>query len=62
MMAMALGGRWRSEESESAEFEPSKSLQAEESEPSSDAVAVEASEAEIVEPSEVRTEGDSWKS
>lgn len=62
MMAMALGGRWRSEESESAEFEPSKSLEAEESEPSSDAVAVEASEAEIVEPSEVRTEGDPWKS
>lgn len=48
MMAMALGGRWgRSEEEAEAAAE-------------SDANAGEASEAQVVEPSEVRAESDPW--
>uniref|UniRef100_A0A0C9S9G4 TSA: Wollemia nobilis Ref_Wollemi_Transcript_893_3041 transcribed RNA sequence n=1 Tax=Wollemia nobilis TaxID=56998 RepID=A0A0C9S9G4_9CONI len=56
MMAMALGGRWKSEESESVE-----SMESTEDEPLSDSVEAQASEAEIVEPSEVRMESDPWK-
>jgi heat shock protein beta len=48
MMAMALGGRWgRSDGDEAAE--------------ESDANASEASEPQVIEPSEVRTESDPWQ-
>ena len=53
MMAIALGGRWgRSELGE--EEEPI-------SEASSEVVSSETTQAEVVEPSEVRTENDPWQ-
>ncbi|KAH9332064.1 hypothetical protein KI387_004172 [Taxus chinensis] len=53
MMAMALGGRWKTAESERVEPE--------EGEPSSVTVDSEAPEIDVIEPSEVRTESDPWK-
>ncbi|XP_043715368.1 heat shock protein 90-5, chloroplastic-like [Telopea speciosissima] len=49
MMAIALGGRWGRSDSEDAETEES------------DVGSVETSNAEVVEPSEVRTESDPWQ-
>ena len=50
MMAMALGGRWGRLEDEEAE------AKAAESDPSTG----EASETQVIEPSEVRAESDPW--
>lgn len=51
MMAMALGGRWGRLEEESVEAAESEG---------GDGSASESVEAEVVEPSEVRTESDPW--
>nr|AIZ68156.1 heat shock protein 83-like protein [Albuca bracteata] len=56
MMAIALGGRWGRSESDDESAKAS-----EDSEPSSEVAASETAEAEVVEPSEVRTENDPWK-
>lgn len=53
MMAIALGGRWGRSESDEGD-EPI-------SEASSEAAFSEPTDAEVVEPSEVRTENDPWK-
>lgn len=53
MMAMALGGRWGRSESEEAE-------PLEDSATESDGSVDEATETEVVEPSEVRAENDPW--
>lgn len=53
MMAIALGGRWGRLESEAAA--------AAEAEVSTEAGSGETTEAEVVEPSEVRTESDPWR-
>ncbi|PKA52986.1 Endoplasmin like [Apostasia shenzhenica] len=55
MMAIALGGRWGRSDAEEA----SEGAEIEES--SSDAGPAETSEAEVIEPSEVRDETDPWK-
>lgn len=53
MMAMALGGRWgRSEEETDAATDDNAAK--------SDASAGESSEAQVIEPSEVRAETDPW--
>ncbi|XP_008788962.1 heat shock protein 90-5, chloroplastic-like [Phoenix dactylifera] len=54
MMAIALGGRWGRLESEAATEEA-------DAEASAESGSGENTEAEVVEPSEVRTEGDPWK-
>ncbi|KAL6190211.1 hypothetical protein ACLB2K_036609 [Fragaria x ananassa] len=55
MMAMALGGRWGRLEDEEAEAKA-----ADDNAAKSDASAVEASETQVIEPSEVRAESDPW--
>ncbi|KAL6187851.1 hypothetical protein ACLB2K_039246 [Fragaria x ananassa] len=55
MMAMALGGRWGRLEDEEAEAKA-----ADDNAANSDASAVEASETQVIEPSEVRAESDPW--
>jgi heat shock protein beta len=52
MMAMALGGRWGRSEEEEADASETAS--------ESGATVSEASETEVVEPSEVRAENDPW--
>lgn len=52
MMAMALGGRWGRSDSEEAETI---------GEAEAEGGPSEATEAEVVEPSEVRDENDPWK-
>ncbi|XP_059445625.1 heat shock protein 90-5, chloroplastic [Corylus avellana] len=52
MMAMALGGRWGRSEEEEADASEAAS--------ESGATVIEASETEVVEPSEVRAENDPW--
>ncbi|XP_077237658.1 chaperone protein htpG family protein [Tasmannia lanceolata] len=52
MMAIALGGRWGRSESGDTETETDSEVKSK---------AVEASESEVVEPSEVRAESDPWK-
>lgn len=52
MMAMALGGRWGRSEEEEADTSEAAS--------ESGATVIEASETEVVEPSEVRAENDPW--
>ena len=52
MMAMALGGRWGRSEEEVADAAETAS--------ESGATVSEASETEVVEPSEVRAENDPW--
>lgn len=52
MMAMALGGRWGRSEEEEADASDAAA--------ESGATVGEASEAEVIEPSEVRTESDPW--
>ncbi|WOK92645.1 heat shock protein 90-5, chloroplastic [Canna indica] len=54
MMAIALGGRWGRSDSDEAEGAATE-------ETSSEVDASETAEAEVVEPSEVRTENDPWK-
>lgn len=56
MMAMALGGRWGRLEEEGEEATESSEDSSTESSAAEPAVA----EAEVVEPSEVRTESDPW--
>ena len=51
MMAMALGGRWGRSDGDEAEDNAEES----------DANASEASEPQVIEPSEVRTESDPWQ-
>lgn len=58
MMAMALGGRWGRSDGDEAE---SVEGNATESEMESEISAGEASEAQVVEPSEVRNESDPWQ-
>lgn len=56
MMAVALGGRWgQVEETEAAAHDDDSSE-------SNSASTSEATETEVVEPSEVRTETDPWSS
>lgn len=55
MMAMALGGRWGRLEDEEAEAKA-----ADDNAAKFDASAVEASETQVIEPSEVRAESDPW--
>lgn len=54
MMAMALGGRWGRSEGDEAET-------VEENATESEISAGEASEAQVIEPSEVRNESDPWQ-
>ena len=53
MMAMALGGRWGRSEGEEADTPEDAAAE-------SGAAVGEASETQVVEPSEVRTESDPW--
>ncbi|KAJ1702401.1 hypothetical protein LUZ63_002180 [Rhynchospora breviuscula] len=52
MMAIALGGRWGRSEEDAGEAEAAEE---------GDSTSAETAEAEVVEPSEVRTENDPWK-
>lgn len=53
MMAMALGGRWGRSEGEEADTPRDDAAE-------SGATVGEASEAQVIEPSEVRTDNDPW--
>jgi heat shock protein 90kDa beta len=55
MMEIALGGRWGRSEENASEAEAGEGGVASES------TSGEVAEAEVVEPSEVRTESDPWK-
>lgn len=55
MMAIALGGRWSRSEDDEAEAVDNNAAEAE-----STANADEATDPEVVEPSEVRAENDPW--
>lgn len=55
MMAIALGGRWGRAEEDASEAE------SDEDEGGTESTSEEFTEAEVVEPSEVRTENDPWK-